>query len=240
MSLIVTDKFLLGFARQQDNTDRLVKTANKLNFAEYGSCSHYKPAVPAHRISLLDKHYITPYNKQRRAKLILFMHVFLQHDEFKNYTNENKFLLIERVERACFNHTISKATELNIPMRWDCDLFFDVYTLICAKISSNIDQEDDIKNPYLANAILTGKIEIGDLPKMTSQELYPEKYVSVLSKIEVAKNIKQTVKTTTMYWCKRCKRNECTYEPRYNRSLDEGINLTVHCVTCGNSWNVSG
>ena len=240
MSLLVTDKFLLGFTKQPDVTDRLVKIADKLSHDEYGSCPYYKPAVPAHKISLLKKHYEPPYNKQRRAKLILFMHVLLQHDAFKEFSTPDKFLMVERIERSCFNYTISKAMELNIPTNWENELFSDTYTLICAKISSNIDQEDEIKNPYLAGAILNGTINIKDLPKMTSQELYPAIYVNILNKIEIAKNIKQTVKTTSMYRCRRCHKTECTYEPRYNRSLDEGINLTVHCVSCGNSWHVRG
>ncbi len=240
MSLIVTDKFLSGFAKQQDDTERLLKIADKIDIVEYGSCSHYKPAVPVHKIGLQDKHYEPPYNKQRRAKLILYMYVLCHHDKFRQMTNTDKFALIERIERACFNYTINKAMELNIPTKWDNDLFADTYTLICAKISSNIDQESELKNPYLADAILSGKIDIKNLPKMTSQELYPEKYVSVLNKIEIAKNIKHTIKTTSMYRCRRCHKSECTYEPRYNRSMDEGINITVHCISCGNSWNVSG
>ena len=240
MSLIVNDKFLTNFTKRPDNTERLLKIVAKLSYAEYGACPYYRPAVPIHKIGLLDKHYEAPYNKQRRAKLILFIFTFEQHAKFRQLTSINKFSLIERIERACFNYTINKATELNIPTKWDNDLFADTYTLVCAKISSNIDQEDELKNPYLADAILNGKIDIKELPKMTSQELYPEKYVSVLNKIEIAKNIKHTIKTTSMYRCRRCHKTECTYEPRYNRSMDEGINITVHCISCGNSWNVSG
>ncbi len=240
MSLIVTDKFLLEFSKQHGNSDRLEKVADTLSHDEYGSCAYYRPAVPAHKIGLLEKHYTPPYNSQRRAKLILFIFVFLQHDKFKNMTKDEKFALVERIERACFNYTIKKSMELNIPTKWDCDLFSDTYTIICAKISSNIDQTDDVKNPYLAGAILDGKINIQDLPRMTSQELDPDRYANVLQRIEVAKNIKQTVKTTSMYRCRRCHKTECISEPRYNRSLDEGINSTVHCVSCGNSWNVSG
>ena len=37
--------------------------------------------------------------------------------------------------------------------------------------------------------------------------------------------------------CSKCKENKCTIVPRFNRSLDEGVNLTVTCMNCSFEWN---
>ena len=132
---------------------------------------------------------------------------------------------------------MAKANEENIPPLWDQDLFRDIYHAICYKILSNVDAHGTVKNHKLAKDIIFGNLNIASLPKQTSQELYPDKYAEVLDKIEKSKNATHTVKTSAMYKCRRCFKSECVIENRYNRSLDEGVNLSVQCVSCGLQWN---
>ena len=198
--------------------------------------SAYKIAVPDKFDPLPVKYYDLPYNTVRRAKLILFSSVFNQHDIFLAKPLEERFSWIERIERACSNYTIDKSKEVNIPTKWDNTDYQYIYTLVCAKIAANIDQQNTVNNTYLCKAILDGEIDINVLPKMTSQELFPEKYKNVLSKLELSKNVERTVRTTAMHTCRRCKKSECTYENLYNRSLDEGVNLMVTCMSCGLEW----
>ncbi len=182
------------------------------------------------------KYYEKRYNTVRRAKLILFSSVFKQHPKFLEKTVTERFALIEKIERACSNYTIDKSKELNIPTKWENQDYQYIYSIICAKIAANIDQTNNVCNTYLCNAILQNEIDVTMLPKMTSQELFPEKYKTVLSKLELSKNVEKTVRTTAMYTCRRCKKSECTYENLYNRSLDEGVNLIITCVSCGKEW----
>jgi transcription elongation factor S-II len=196
----------------------------------------YVTARPTGADPLPIKYYELPYNTTRRAKLILFSSVFKQHEIFMQKTMDERFAILERIERACSNYTIDKSKELNIPTKWDNQDYQYIYTIICAKIAANIDQENTVHNTYLCGAILRDEIDINTLPKMTSQELFPEKYKTVLSKLELSKNVEKTVRTTAMYTCRRCKKSECTYENLYNRSLDEGVNLIITCVSCGKEW----
>lgn len=181
--------------------------------------------------------YELPYNVQRRAKSILFSSSLLEHDSFAKLTREEKTNLIRNIEQSCYDYSIAKAHEYNIPAEWYNELFKELYHSTCAKISSNITQTNNVKNQYLPKAILNGTIDIIKLPGMTSQELYPDKYKELLTKLEESKKVVRTIKTTSMYKCRRCYKNECTEENRYNRSLDEGVNLTITCMSCGYRWN---
>lgn len=195
------------------------------------------PNAPNGADPLPEQYYKKPYNTYRRAKFIIFSSVLKHHTKFLALKPTERFTLIEKIERSCFNSSITKANEENTPTKWDNEIFRDIYNILCAKIAANISQENNVKNPNLANKIIDGLIQFNDLPKMTSQELYPEKYEIVLKKIESSKAVKKSVKTTVMYKCRRCRRNECTYENLYNRSLDEGVNLKITCVPCGYQWN---
>lgn len=183
------------------------------------------------------KYYKHPYNYHRRARLIMFSSFLKQHANFIALSVESRFDIVEKIEKSCLQYCFDKTNEFNIPPKWSSDIFTDLYTSVCAKIGSNIDQYNSVKNPYLTNQILEGKVDIDKLPRMTSQELYPEKYKEVITKLEESKNVKKTIKASVMYRCRICKQNKCTVENRYNRSLDEGVNLTITCMNCGHQWN---
>lgn len=194
------------------------------------------PAVPENSDPLPTDLYQKPYNIHRRAKFILLSSVFKHHPKFLEKSIQDRFALLKKIERSCYNYTFGKAQELNIPTKWDNTEFINIYTIVCAKIASNIDQTNSVRNTYLADAIINGSINIPNLPKMTSQELYPDKYRTVLQQLELSKNVSRTVRTTAMYTCRRCRKSECTYENLYNRSLDEGVNLIITCMSCGLEW----
>jgi DNA-directed RNA polymerase subunit M/transcription elongation factor TFIIS len=181
--------------------------------------------------------YKSPYNVYRRAKLSMFSSVLNGHSQILKMNIVDRYTLIEKLERSSFNCAITKATNDNIPTKWENELFRDVYNVLCAKISANLSTTNSVKNDYLLPKILDESILISNLPKMSSQELFPDKYKDIMDKLETSKNVKQTVKTSAMYRCRRCGKNECTTENRYNRSLDEGVNLTITCMACGNEWN---
>jgi len=188
-------------------------------------------------IPLHSKLYREPYNVIRRAKVILFGYVLNKYDDFKKISYGDQTKLLIKIERSCFNYCIESANDNNVIPSWDIDLFKDIYTSICYKVSTNLDPDGLIKNKQLALDLLNDKISIKRLPKLTSLEMFPQKYVNIIERLEASKNIKNTIKTTSMYICKKCKENKCTIENLYNRSLDEGVNLKITCVNCGYEFN---
>jgi DNA-directed RNA polymerase subunit M/transcription elongation factor TFIIS len=178
--------------------------------------------------------YQQPYNVIRRAKLLLFITAINEHDIYKNCNIQK---IIADIENSCFNYTVGKANEENIPSDWSSELFKEIYHAICAKIYSNISKKCGVHNENLLFNIINNIVDVNKIPYMSSQELFPEKYKDLILKLEASKNVTRTIKTTSMYKCRRCHKNECTEENRYNRSLDEGVNLTITCMSCGFQWN---
>ncbi len=191
----------------------------------------------ATHVPLTAELYYPPYNVIRRAKFILFGSIFLQHPKFSDLGYLEKIDLLKKVERSCYNYTIDKLIEENIMASWETDIFCDMYHSICYKVSSNLGSPLLTDNTNLLNMVMDNKIVINDLPRLSSQDLCPEKYVQIRKRIEASKNATTAIKTSSMYTCRHCKKSQCTIENRYNRSLDEGVNLTITCLNCWHSWN---
>ena len=190
-----------------------------------------------HRVPLTKDLYEFPYNDIRRCKIMLLGDVFWHYDMFRNISYTDRINLLKKIERVCFNYSIDRSDEENIIASWDNELFSNIYNSTCYKISSNIEPNGLVNNRDFAENILNGSISIESLPKLNSHDIFPKKYKSILNRIEASKNIKLTIKTTTMYKCGKCYKNQCTVENLYNRSLDEGVNLRVTCVNCGFAFN---
>lgn len=211
----------------KDLTDVVLEEENKID----------EKNIPEHKDPLDVLFYRTPYNRIRRAKIIMFGSVLSPYKKFNSMEKDQKTKLLKQLERACYNRTIDIANEQNIIASWSDDLFCDIYHIICYKISANLEPNGLVGNPSLAKNILDEVINIKSLPSMSSVEMYPQLYTKVKERIEASKNAKQTVKYTTMYKCRRCKKNKCTFESIQNRSLDECNNFVVTCVNCGNEFN---
>ncbi len=180
--------------------------------------------------------YKHPYNRLRRAKIIVFGNVLDEYEQFRLLTDKKRFSKLKKLESACFNYAIDRAFEENIPTSWSIPLFGELYSSICYKVSSNIDKNDLVNSSFLADRIINNLIDIKQVPRLPSYELCPHKYADLLRQIEESKNVQFSIKTTSMYKCGKCKKSECTYENLYNRSLDEGVNIKVTCINCGNSF----
>jgi DNA-directed RNA polymerase subunit M/transcription elongation factor TFIIS len=182
---------------------------------------------------------ISFYNKNfhvlRQAKVSMFTSFLKKHDSITS--KEMRLDLASKLEKSCYLYTVNKSINENIPNRWDNDLFIIIYNSTCARISSNLSTTNLVKNNYLLPNILNGNINIEILPSLSSQELFPDMYLDIINKLEISKTVQSTVKTSSMYRCRRCGKKECTIANRYNRSLDEGVNLTITCVSCGYEWN---
>ena len=84
--------------------------------------------------------------------------------------------------------------------------------------------------------ILNKDVNLQEVANMSSKELCPKKYEKIDQKINKRTNLELKIKFSELYKCSKCKRNQCTTERRYARSLDEGTDLTIHCLFCSHSW----
>jgi hypothetical protein len=180
--------------------------------------------------------YEANYNSYRRQKILMFGTIFMLYESFKQLCSDEQNKLLIDIENSCLNYTNEVSNEKNITIKWSNDVYLSLYNLSCNKITSNIDLKGNIKNIKFAENIIQRKINIDLIPYMNMIEIYPEKYVELLHKIELSKNVVETIKEVTMYKCGKCKHGGTRLENVYNRSIDEGTNVRVTCNKCGNSW----
>jgi DNA-directed RNA polymerase subunit M/transcription elongation factor TFIIS len=189
-----------------------------------------------HKYPLNAVFYQNPYNRVRRAKIMLFASSLNPYEKFRTMTKEMRDDILCGIERACYNHTIDVAHKENIVASWENHNFKNIYHSVCYKISVNLEPTGLVSNPTLAKGLLNGDIDAKKLPLMTSVDMFPQKYTKTLKRIEASKNASQTIKYTTMYTCGRCYKKKCTIENVQNRSLDETGGLIITCVNCGNTF----
>ena len=149
----------------------------------------------------------------------------------------DKEFISKYLERGCYNRTIEKANSYNIRCIWSNPDFVNLYHSICYKVASNLDTESIVESEYIREKIINREVEPITVANMTSKELCPKKYKKIDEKLSKRTNLERKIKYSELYRCRKCKTNKTTTERRYNRSLDEGVNLTIHCVNCGFSWN---
>lgn len=186
-------------------------------------------------VPLKPEHYEDPsYNRIRRSKLLMLSAIMNQRERFKTIKDSHN--IITEIERACYEYTVNKANDINIIPEWNNELFVDIYDASCARVFANLSTDNSVCNTFLFDAILDGKIAISDIPKVTSQDLFPGKDKDLIEKIEASKNVVRTERVSNLYVCKHCKRNECIVDLVQLRSLDEGSNLSIKCKNCGRTW----
>jgi DNA-directed RNA polymerase subunit M/transcription elongation factor TFIIS len=148
----------------------------------------------------------------------------------------NMEYIVTKLEKGCLNRAIEKSRTYDIRCVWSEPKFVDLYHNICYKLSSNLDSNSCVKSDYIRKKIIGNTVDLSNVANLSSKDLCPKKYEKIDQKIDKRNNLERKIKFSEMYKCSKCKRNQCTTERRYARAIDEGVDLTIHCVFCGHSW----
>jgi len=200
----------------------------------------------SHTIPLPIWAFASPYTDLRRAKLILFGSVLSEYDEFKSKPDIAKVELLRALELRCKNFTIDVAESLNVAAVWGEELFTEIYTSICSRASSHLENDGLVGKTNLAQLIFNDMKENIDpsshqsalycLPTTTSLEMFPSRYRSTIAARDTSRAAKVQIKTTTMHTCGRCGDNHSTVLKVIIRSADEGCSYRITCVNCDHSY----
>jgi len=143
------------------------------------------------------------------------------------------------LEKGIFNYTIQVAKQKNIVRKWDNDTFVLIYTDKFRSILFNLNAKSTVQNKELLKKLKTGKFKAHELAFMSHQELYPEKWKSLIEeKIKRDQNEGKVdlSAATDEFYCFRCKKRKCSYYQMQTRSADEPMTTFVTCLLCGNNW----
>ena len=103
----------------------------------------------------------------------------------------------------------------------------------------NINPKNSVKNTSLLKKIKDGTIKAEQIPFMSHQQLFPEKWEELIKKkIKIDENMCTTnmSSSTDEFKCYKCKRRKCTYYQMQTRSADEPMTTFVTCLNCGANW----
>ena len=143
------------------------------------------------------------------------------------------------LEKGIFNYTIQVAKQKNIVRKWDNDTFVLIYTDKFRSILFNLKKKSTVRNKELLKKLKDGKFKAHELAFMSHQELFPEKWKSLIEeKIKRDQNEGKVdlSAATDEFYCFRCKKRKCSYYQMQTRSADEPMTTFVTCLLCGNNW----
>ena len=140
------------------------------------------------------------------------------------------------LEKACFNSVLQQAKKRGIVCKWENKNFTLLYRNKIKTILYNINPK---YNTELHDKIVSGKLNVIDIPFLNHQELSPEKWKDTVELIIKKNKSKYEVNmeaATEEFTCYKCKKNKCTYYELQTRSADEPMTTFVSCLVCGNHW----
>lgn len=176
------------------------------------------------------------YNNLRRIKVLLLSGAFSNSPLYRDCPRSVKINYLIQIENSCLNETIRKAREYDIRCTWGEFQFEQIYHSTCYTILSAIDTTLSTGSSNLVAKIFMGKIDLNTIAGLSCKELCPEKYEIMAKKIEERANMKEVVKYTELYFCRKCKRNKCKAESVQNRCGDESNTYYITCLFCHNKW----
>lgn len=112
----------------------------------------------------------------------------------------------------------------------------EVYNHKFNDIYANLDESHEIKNNYLLNAVTEGVLDVESIVHLSPENLFPEKWKSIIDRMNYIEYKKKNMATTDIFLCKKCNKRKCTFYQLQTRSADEPMTTFVNCLVCGNSW----
>lgn len=142
------------------------------------------------------------------------------------------FELSIKLEAGIFEFTIVYANSKNIIKNLMPAIYKDKFS----EIFLNLDQNSVLQNKTLIKEILSGELEPQQVAFLTPQKMHPEQWKSVIEKEKIKEEKKNSIATTDLYQCFKCKSRKCQMYMLQTRALDEPATKFITCMNCGNVW----
>jgi len=180
------------------------------------------------------------YNSIRKEELLLIANIFdfaskLLNTRLSSYSLTDEII---RIELSCYKHAVDDSIEKSILINWANPLFEDLYRCTIARVTKNLDVQSEVNDSYLFKSIVDGMIDVDNISRMKSEEFSPKQTLIIVNTLKTRMEQKLTRKTTKLYTCRKCKKNQCTMKMYQSRSLDEAQTISVRCDYCSSEWTV--
>jgi DNA-directed RNA polymerase subunit M/transcription elongation factor TFIIS len=174
------------------------------------------------------------YNDLRRGYLILIASLindYLIDDDINNFTD-----MIIAIEKSCYDHSVEIADYELLNPEFSNHNFNHLYRTLVIRITKNLDHNSEVGDEHLATNILNGSIDPSSVSKLDNKTLSPMNNEKLINELTTRMNQVITLKTSTLYRCRKCGKRETQVRSVQLRSTDEGENISCKCVYCGYAW----
>jgi DNA-directed RNA polymerase subunit M/transcription elongation factor TFIIS len=146
---------------------------------------------------------------------------------------------IKNLELAIFLATLHAADKRHILKLWEYSPFTKLYSSIARTVVGNLNPESYIQNKTLYQRFADGDLSLEEITSFGYTDLYPELWKdSLIRQFEREKRQLEgnRAMATDQFFCKGCKKRECTYYELQTRSADEPMTIFIQCLNCGKRW----
>jgi DNA-directed RNA polymerase subunit M/transcription elongation factor TFIIS len=139
---------------------------------------------------------------------------------------------VANLEKGIYNYAIQFATQNKIIKSWKNQTFIHVYKDKCRSVYFNL-------TPSAIATIISNKTSAREFAFLTHQQLNPTLWNDLIELKEKRDdhllNFKEQA-STTLFTCRKCHSNRCTYYEMQTRSADEATTIFITCLDCGKNW----
>lgn len=179
---------------------------------------------------IISKTYDCPY---RKDVCCIILDVLSQATTDKS--SKELLNITFNIEVGCYNEAINNATCKNIRTNWNI-YFIQIYQCITLRVIKNLDPESDVGSRYLLDNILSGNILPINVGKLQPHELCIDRNIDIMLQTDKQRNEKIIDKVSNLYKCSKCRGSTTSIQDVQLRSLDEGSNTRITCMTCSYVW----
>lgn len=187
-----------------------------------------------HASDIINIDFLTDIIKNVDSKKILFLNKSVNRFEIINkFASLLKNIDVAiKLEAGIFEFTLVYANTKNIIK----NLIPSIYNDKVYEILHNLDQKSNLENKTLLADIIAGKINPQHVAFLNPQQIHPEQWKQLVEKVKLKEEKKNSIATTDLYQCFKCKGRKCQMYMSQTRSSDEAITKFITCMMCGNVW----
>ncbi len=169
--------------------------------------------------------------------------VILAKSDWVLLPTDEQNAILRRIERSCWNETISRAKAANVNRTFDDPSFAGIYADITYMVSVHLDPQSTINSQYedanlFVRQILDGTIDAEAVATCSYEQMRPEVNRKIRDDIDAKMNVKDEMKVSYEYTCKNCGHGETTYNIGQVRGSDESATKFVKCNKCYTQWRI--
>jgi DNA-directed RNA polymerase subunit M/transcription elongation factor TFIIS len=141
--------------------------------------------------------------------------------KLSKYVDKN---VSKEIEKSIYKFSNDYAEENDTPYLLD-----SIYENKLIEIISYLSATDS----YVIKALKDKYLKAEILAQYKPNELNPEKYESIIKKMELEEYRNNNISGTNVFTCSKCKKSRCQVTQKQTRSGDEPPTIFVTCLECG-------